>query len=167
MLLETRAGWEGANSGPLVEVIASAVETRQVVIREVEVGTAGSHVTGEVETTGVVAREWVVQAFLQEGGPRTELAREVEEVEEADESLLRNLRALLLETLAGWEGMDSRPLVGAVASAVETRRVFIREVEGGTADSHVPREVKTKEVVTRELDVQAVLQEGGPLRSLE
>ena len=71
-----------------MEVVASAVEARKVVIREVEGGTADSHVTREVETKGVITREWVVQAVLQEGGLRTELAQEAEE---AEEILLREL----------------------------------------------------------------------------
>ena len=44
--------------------------------------------------------------------------------------------------------------------AVETRTVSIREVEGGTAVSHVSRGVKTEEGVTRKLDIQAFLEEG-------
>ena len=45
------------------------------------------------------------------------------------------------------------------AHAVETRKVSIRETDGGTNIGHVPRGVKVKEVVTRQLDVQAVLEE--------
>ena len=47
----------------------------------------------------------------------------------------------------------------AVVRAVETKTVSIREVAGGTAFGHVPRRVEKEEVVTRELDVQAVMEQ--------
>ena len=86
----------------------------------------------------------------------------VVEAEGAEVSLLRDLRALLVETLAGWGGTDSGPPVRADANAVETRRVSIREVDGGTYIGHIPRGVRIKEVVTRQLNVQAVLEERNP-----
>ena len=50
----------------------------------------------------------------------------------------------------------------AEARAVETRRHSIREVDIVTDIGHVPRGVKIEEVVTRQLDVQDVLEEGAP-----
>ena len=157
---EGRGKREEANFGLLLDFVACAAKTRQVVIREVEGGTGVVPIAGEVETTG--GGEWVIQAALQDGGPWTELAREEADAGGADEALLRDLRVLLDETLAGWGGMDSGPPVRAVACAVETRTVSIREVEVGAAVGGVPRSVKTEEVVTRMLDVHAVLEEGSP-----
>ena len=84
------------------------------------------------------------------------------EAEGAEVSLLRDLRALLVETLAGWGGMDSGPPERANARAVETRRISIRDLDGGTDIGHGPRGVKIEEEVTRQLDVEPVLEEGAP-----
>ena len=162
LMRDVCAGWDEANFGLLVDVAACAAETRQVIIREVEGGTGVGPIAREVKATGAVVKEWVVQAALQDGVPCTELAREVAEAGGVDVALLRDLRVLLVETLAGWGGMDSGPPVRAAAHAVEMRTVSIREVEGGTAVSNVLWSVKTEEVVTRKLDVQAVLEEESP-----
>ena len=161
-LREVCGRWEEANFCLLLDVVACAAETSQVVIREVAGGTGVDPLAGEVETTGAVVREWVVQAALPDGGPWIEQAQEVADAAGADEALLCDLRVLMVETLAGLGGENSGPPVRAVTCTVETRTASIREVEGGTAVSNIPRSVRTEEVVTRTKDVQAVLGEGSP-----
>ena len=115
LMRDVCARWEEENFGLLLDVVACAAEIRQVVIREVAGGTGVDPLAGKVETTGANVREWVNQAAFPDGGPWTELAREVADAAGADEALLPDLRVLLAETLAGSGGEDSGPLGRAVA----------------------------------------------------